>query len=96
MVDRPELHVTLKPAVAEVVRQAIETGEYASQDEIVSEALLEWRLRRALTSSERDALCRLWDEGVASGPGRFRGMDEIRSEAQRRWTEQQIRRQAEG
>lgn len=96
MVDRPELHVTLKPAVAEVVRQAIETGGYASQDEIVSEALLEWRLRRALTSSERDALCRLWDEGVASGPGRFRDMDEIRGEARRRWTEEQVRSQAEG
>jgi antitoxin ParD1/3/4 len=96
MADRPELRVTLKPTVAEVVRQAIETGEYASQDEIVSEALLEWRLRRALNPTERDALCRLWDEGVASGPGRFRGMDEIRSAARRRWAEEQVRSQAEG
>lgn len=96
MADVPELRVTLKPALADVVRQAIETGEYASQDEIVSEALLEWRLRRALNPTDRHALCLLWDEGVASGPGRFRGMDEIRSEARRRWAEQQVRRQAEG
>jgi antitoxin ParD1/3/4 len=103
MVDRPELHVTLTPALAEVIQQAVETGEYASQDDVVSEALLEWRLRRALDPTERVALCRLWvalcrlwDEGLASGSGRFRSMDEIRGEALRRWTEEQVRRQAEG
>jgi antitoxin ParD1/3/4 len=84
MADRPAIHVTLKPALAEVVQQAIESGEYASQDEVVSEALLEWRLRRELNPTERDALCRLWDEGVASGPGRFGSMDEITQEARRR------------
>jgi antitoxin ParD1/3/4 len=96
MVDRPELHVTLTPALAEVIQQAVETSEYASQDDVVSEALLEWRLRRALDPTERVALCRLWDEGLASGSGRFRSMDEIRGEALRRWTEEQVRRQAEG
>ena len=96
MVDRPELHVTLTPVLAEVIQQAVETGEYASQDDVVSEALLEWRLRRALNPSERDALGRLWDEGLASGSGCFRSMDEIRGEARRRWTEEQVRSQAEG
>jgi antitoxin ParD1/3/4 len=96
MADRSELHVTLKPALAQVVQQAIETGEYASQDEVVNEALLEWRLRRELNPTERDALCRLWDEGIASGPGRFGSTDEIRQEARRRWVEERVRRQTEG
>ena len=89
MADRSDLRVILKSDLADVVRQAIGTGAYASQDEVVSEALLEWRLRRELKPSERDALCRLWDEGVASGPGRFGNMEEIRQEARRRWTEEQ-------
>ncbi|HEY2620038.1 MAG TPA: hypothetical protein VGI78_22035 [Acetobacteraceae bacterium] len=81
MTDSLELHVALKPAPAEAVQQAGASAEYASQDEVVSEALLEWRLRRELDAAERDALCRLWDEGLASGPGQFGSMDEIRREA---------------
>jgi antitoxin ParD1/3/4 len=96
MADKSELHVILKPALAHVVQQAIQTGEYASQDEVVNEALLEWRLRRELDSTERDALCRLWHEGIASGPGRFRSTDEITQEARRRWTEERLSRQTEG
>ena len=96
MADVRKLRVTLKPDLADIVRQAIETGEYASQDEIVSEALLEWHLRRALNPTDREALRRLWDEGVTSGPGRFDSMNDIRREARRRWTEEQIRRRAEG
>ena len=92
MTDSLELHVALKPALAEAVQQAVASGEYASQDEVVSEALLEWRLRRELDAAERDALCRLWDEGLASGPGQFGSMDEIRRAAHRRWSEQPGRR----
>jgi antitoxin ParD1/3/4 len=94
MVDKSNMRITLKPALAEAVQQAVDSGEYASQDEVVGEALLEWRLRRALSATERDTLCRLWDAGVASGPGRFNNMDEIRQEARRRWAEDQSRRQA--
>ena len=61
----------------------------------MSETLLEWRLRRELNPTERDALCRLWDEGVASGPGRFRSMNNIKAEARRIWTEEQSRGQVE-
>jgi antitoxin ParD1/3/4 len=95
MADRSELRVILKPALADVVRQAIETGAYTSQDEVVSEAALEGRLRRELDPSERDALCGLWDDGVASGQGRFGNMEEIRQEARRRWAEEEARREVE-
>ena len=84
MADSQELHVALKPALAEAVQRAVASGEYASQDEVVSEALLEWRLRRELDAAERDSLCRLWDGGLASGPGQFASMDEITREAHRR------------
>jgi antitoxin ParD1/3/4 len=69
MTDASELHVVLKPAIADIVRQAVARGEYASDSEAIVAAVLEWRLRRALEPADADAICRLWDEGVASGPG---------------------------
>ncbi len=35
MTDTAELHVILKPAIAEVVRQAVARGEYASDSEVI-------------------------------------------------------------
>ena len=87
MTESLELHVALKPALAEIVQQAVASGEYASRDEVVSEALLEWRPRRELDAPERDALRQLWDEGLASGPGQFGSMDEIRQGSLRRQSE---------
>jgi antitoxin ParD1/3/4 len=75
----------LKPEVADAVRNAVESGEYASHDEVVHAALLEWRLRRALSPADHDAICRLWDAGVASFPGRFGSIEEVKQEARRRW-----------
>ena len=81
---RSEIHINPQPALAELIQQAVETGEYASQGEVIGEALLECRLRRELNPTERDALCRLWDEGVSSDPGDSGSMEEIRQEARRR------------
>jgi len=67
------------------VRHAVESGEYASPDEVVHAALLEWRLRRALSPADHDAICRLWDLGIANGPGRYNSIEEIKQEARRRW-----------
>lgn len=93
--DSSKIHINLKPALAEVIQQAVAAGEYASQDEVIGEAILEWRLRRELNPTEREALSRLWDEGIASGPGRFGTMDEIRQEARRRWSQERTHREAE-
>ena len=84
MPDNICLHVAVQPAMAEAMKQAVESGEYTSQDEVVSEALLEWRMRRDLSPADREELCRLWDEGLVSGPGRFESMEEIKREARER------------
>ena len=54
--------------MAEIVRDAIDPGEYASASDIMSEALSEWKLRRRQHAQAVDELGRLWDEGLASGP----------------------------
>jgi antitoxin ParD1/3/4 len=71
MARTARVRVALKPSVADEVRHAVESGEYASPDEVAHAALLEWRLRRALSPADHDAICRLWDVGIASGSGRF-------------------------
>jgi hypothetical protein len=38
------IRLTLKPSVAEMVHQAVESGKYGTWEDIVAEALLEWRL----------------------------------------------------
>ncbi len=90
MSDTAEIHVALQPAVADMVQQAVDAGEYASLEEVVREALLEWHLRRTLNPAETDTLCQLWDAGIGSGAGQFRDMNELVREARRRWAEEPL------
>lgn len=84
MSEGERLDVALTGEAAALVRRAVERGDYASGADLVQEALREWQLRRGVTDVERATLRRLWDEGVASGPGRHDGIDAIKREARRR------------
>lgn len=70
-----------------MVGQAVESGEYATGSEVIREALREWKGRRSFPRPERDRLRDLWAEGIASGPGRFESLAEIKAEARRRLLE---------
>jgi antitoxin ParD1/3/4 len=65
-----------------MVQQAVASGDYASSSEVIREALRDWKAKRSLLQ-ERDDLRALWNEGIASGPGRFGSIEEIRAEARR-------------
>jgi antitoxin ParD1/3/4 len=80
-----KVSVALTSEMLAVVREAVESGEYASSSEVVREALREWKRRRALEGKEVQELRRLWDAGLASGPGRHADMAEVKAEAQRRF-----------
>ena len=79
-----KVSVALTSAMAELVDEAVASGDYASGSEVIREALREWKLRRTLKLHERDELRRLWAEGLASGPGRFASLATIKREARRR------------
>ena len=79
-----KVSIALTPEMAAVVRQAVESGDYASHSEIVREALRDWKLKRALQQQEVEELRRLWQEGLHSGPSRFAGMANLKAEARRR------------
>lgn len=79
-----KVSIALTPEMAAVVRQAVESGEYASNSEIVREALRDWHRKRALQQQEIEEIRRLWNEGLHSGASRFAGMADLKDEARRR------------
>ncbi|KAA6183325.1 type II toxin-antitoxin system ParD family antitoxin [Thiohalocapsa marina] len=79
-----KLSVALTPEALAVVREAVESGEYASSSEVVREALRDWTHRRMLKKKAVEELRRLWEEGLKSGPGRLGNLAAIKAEARRR------------
>lgn len=67
MADIERLSIALPAPMADVVRRAVEDGEYASASEVIRDALRLWELRRHLRERDLDLLRRRWDEGKASG-----------------------------
>lgn len=79
-----KMSVALTQEMAEMIRQAVETGEYASSSEVVREALRDWKHRRDFNQTGLEELRRLWTEGLHSGPSRYITIQEIIAEARRR------------
>lgn len=85
MADDAHVNVALTPELAALLDRAVASGSYATSNDVIIEALLEWKQRREISDEDRNAIRRLWDEGVASGPGRFDDMAEIKREARRQF-----------
>ena len=73
-----KLSIALTPEMATVVRQCVESGEYASSSEVIREALRDWKQKRDFKQIEIEELRRLWQAGLESGNGRFSSMDDIK------------------
>ena len=70
------LTITLPSEMADVVRGAVATGDYASSSEVVREALRDWKTKRALQLEELAALKSDIDKGLADvAEGRVRELD---------------------
>lgn len=76
--------VALTPEMMADMREAVESGDYASSSEVMREALRDWKRRRAQEQKEVEDLRRLWKRGLDSGPGRLPDMAAIKAEARRR------------
>ena len=63
-----KISVALPTDMANLVRRAVETGDYASSSEVIREALREWKARRATRTEAMAEIRKLWEEGIASGP----------------------------
>jgi antitoxin ParD1/3/4 len=78
-----KVSIALTPEFMTLVKEAVDSGEYTSTSEVIRDALRHWKQRRAVQLST-DELREVWQEGIASGPGRFKSIDAIKKEARRR------------
>lgn len=79
-----KLSIALPPEMAAIVRQCVESGEYANSSEVIREALCDWKLKRSLQQNEIEELRSLWQAGLDSGPGRLADMNAIKAKARQR------------
>ncbi len=64
-----KISVALPPDMVALVRDAVESGDYASASEVIREALRAWKFRRKVETLEAEELRELLREGAESGPG---------------------------
>jgi antitoxin ParD1/3/4 len=59
-----KISIALPPEMVAVVRQAVETGEYASSSEVVRDALRDWTQKRRLRQQGIDELRQVWRQAM--------------------------------
>ena len=64
MAEIERLTITLPSDMAAVVKSAVERGDYASNSEVVREALRDWKMKRALQVAELASLKADIDRGL--------------------------------
>ncbi len=70
------LTITLPSDMAAIVKSAVADGDYASNSEVVREALRDWKLKRALQLQELAALKADIDKGLTDlAKGRVQDFD---------------------
>jgi antitoxin ParD1/3/4 len=84
LINVEKVSVALTSDMATMVKQAVESGEYASSSEVVREALRDWKTKRAFAQHQIDELRRLVADGLASGSRPWLGADAMLEEIQRR------------
>lgn len=70
--------VSLKPELVDLIKAKVESGRYASADDVVREAL---RLLECADRLETDQMRDAWREGVASGDAGTLDFEELRKTA---------------
>lgn len=62
------LTISLSQQQISRIQQAVESGAYASNSEVVREALRQWEQREEIRALEIARLKQAYEEGLASGP----------------------------
>lgn len=83
MTQVEKVSVALTTDLAKLVRDAVQSGDYASSSEVVRDALRDWKVKREFRDIDVELVRRLWNEGIQSGPGRLGSLEAILAEARR-------------
>lgn len=59
-----KISIALPPEMLSVVRDAVEAGEYASNSEVVRDALRDWTRKRALQRQRMRGLQHIWKQAL--------------------------------
>src|ERR1039458_9651883 len=89
-----KISIALPPEMVAQLRQAVETGEYASSSEVIRDALRDWTHKRQLQQNGIAELRQLWQQARADkSPGL---QESLRAERQhdRRERDRQLQRPA--
>ena len=81
MANVEKVSVSMSPQHAELLRDAVESGAYASGSEVVREAMRDWSAKWQQQRGDIQRLRELWAEGKASGPATPVDFDEVLEEA---------------
>ena len=81
-----QVTVGLPLEMADDIKRAVASGEYASVGDAIIAALRDWKDSRDHFGRSDRELGDLWDVGIASGRGKLQSADEIIAEAKRRAT----------
>ena len=73
------LTITLPSDMAAVIKSAVDGGDYASNSEVVREALRDWKMKRAIQMQELASLKADIDRGLTDlAAGRVQDFDKAR------------------
>jgi antitoxin ParD1/3/4 len=72
--------ISLSPQQASRIQKAVETGDYASNSEVLRDALRLWEQREEIRALELARLKQAFSEGLASGEGREVSADALLTE----------------
>lgn len=76
-----KVSVSMTPQHAELLRDAVNSGAYASGSEVVREAMRDWSAKWMQKRDDIVKLRGMWEEGKASGPAVEVDFDAVLDEA---------------
>ena len=63
-----KLSIALPHDMVEAIREAVESGDYATTSEVIRDAVRDWHLKRRVEAMDLEDLRQLVQEGIDSGP----------------------------
>ena len=82
-----KISIALPEEMLQSVKEAVDSGQYASTSEVIRDALRGWQLREPLRKAEIERLRKAWEEGLASGPAKEIDFEEVKRRGRERLAE---------
>ncbi|MBY2985693.1 type II toxin-antitoxin system ParD family antitoxin [Rhizobium leguminosarum] len=83
MANVEKISVSMTPQHADLLRDAVGSGAYASASEVIREAMRDWSAKWQQRSGDIEKLRKMWAEGKASGAATPVDFDQALEEARR-------------